>query len=73
MSELGDKIATLDAAVESASVRIQEDVATWEAERKRLQDLIDAGIGSPEDLVALDAVIQKINALDPTKPAVLPE
>ena len=38
-----------------------------------LQALVDAGGASAEDLAALELLKSKLDALDPTKPDVLPE
>jgi hypothetical protein len=73
MSVLSDKIAAVGVALDKALARVDEDVLALVAKIAELQALIDAGGATPEDIAALDALQAKLDALDPTKPAVLPE
>ncbi len=73
MSVLSDKIAEMNASLDAALGRVQGVV---EALHSRVADLeadIAQGVVSPVDLAALNALRNRIDALDPTKPAVLPE
>lgn len=73
MSKLSDAIATLGASVDAALARVDEDVQALTAKIAELQALVDAGGATPEDFAALAAAQAKLDALDPTKPDVLPE
>jgi hypothetical protein len=72
MSVLSDKISAVGVALDKALARVDEDVLALVAKIAELQALIDAGGATPEDIAALDALKEKLDALDPTKPAVLP-
>lgn len=69
MSVLTDKIAEVQASQDEAIARVMEDVAAQQAE---IDDL-KTKVTTPEDIAALDAIQAKNDALDPIKPAVLPE
>jgi hypothetical protein len=73
MSVLSDKISAVGVALDKALARVDEDVLALVAKIAELQALIDAGGATAEDIAALDALQAKLDALDPTKPAVLPE
>jgi len=73
MSKLSDAIAALGASVDAALARVDEDVQALTAKIAELQALVDAGGATPEDFAALAEAQAKLDALDPTKPDVLPE
>ena len=73
MSALSDKIAAVGSSLDAALARVDEDVQALVAKIAELQALVDAGGATPDDIAALDALQAKLDALDPTKPAVLPE
>lgn len=69
MSEVTDKIAAVEKSQDEAIARVREDVAAQQAEIDDLKTKVTA----PEDIAALDRIRAKNEALDPLKPAVLPE
>lgn len=73
VGELADKIAKVGESLDKAVGRVQEDVDKLNARVAELQAKIDSGAADPADIAALDALQAKIDALDPTKPDVLPE
>ena len=73
MSVLSDKIASVGVALDKALARVDEDVLALVQKIVELQALVDAGGASAEDLAALELLKSKLDALDPTKPDVLPE
>ena len=73
MSVLSDKIAETNTSFDAALGRVQWVV---EALHSRLADLeadVAQGVATADDLAALDALRNRIDALDPTRPAVLSE
>lgn len=68
MSVISDKIASANAEADAAIGRVQEDVATLQAKIAQLE----AEASTPADLAELDSLKDKLAALDPTKPDVLP-
>ncbi len=73
MSLLSDKIAETNASFDAALGRVQGDVQDLNNQVADLKGKVEQGAVTPEDLAALDALRDRIDALDPTKPAVLPE
>jgi uncharacterized protein YPO0396 len=74
MSKLDDKLDALDAAQAGALARIDEDVKSFEEEIAALKKAIEEGqVLTPTQEERLDAIIAIQNAIDPRKPAVLPE
>lgn len=77
VSELSDRIAKLDESLTKATDRIQEDVDKLNAKVADLQAKVDSGNMPPEELAAnlaaIDAIQARIDAIDPTKPDVIPE
>lgn len=73
MSVLSDKIAETNASFDAALGRVQGVVDALNAKVADLKVDVARGVAAPEDLAALDALRDRIDALDPTKPAVLPE
>lgn len=71
VSALSDKIAAATASVDAALTRVQEDVATLNAKIAELEAKVKEN-PTPADLEALDALRDKVNALDPIKPDTLP-
>lgn len=72
MSQLSDRIAAAESALDAAIARVQSDVTDQGAEIARLKELVANGSATQEDLDRLDVLTQKLNALDPVKPDVLP-
>ena len=72
MTVLSDKIDAANVSADAAIGRVQTDVSNLAAEIVRLQALVDAGGATPTDLANLDSLKAKLDALDPTNPAVLP-
>jgi multidrug resistance efflux pump len=73
MSAISDRIARLTTAVDGAIARVQSDVSSLNTEIQRLQDLVEEGTATQQDMDALDALQAKLDALDPVKPATLPD
>ena len=73
MSVLSDKIAETNASFDAALGRVQGDVEDLNNQVADLKIKVEQGAVTPEDLAALDTLRDRIDALDPTKPAVLPE
>ncbi len=72
MSVLSDAIAAANASADAAVARVQTDVQSLKDQIAALQAQIDAGGSTPADLTNLAALQAKLDALDPTVPAVLP-
>lgn len=72
MSVLSDKIASVQASVDTAIARVQADVAAKNKQIADLQALVDAGGATPADIAALETLKAGVDAIDPTNPAVLP-
>ena len=66
------KIAETNASFDAALGRVQGVVDALNAKVADLKVDVARGVAAPEDLAALDALRDRIDALDPTKPAVLP-
>lgn len=73
MSVISDKIAELGVSVDASIVRVQEDVADQAAKIAKLEALVAQGGASQADMDALQALKDKVDALDPVKPDTLPE
>lgn len=73
MSLLSDKIAELNTSVDAAVQRVQDDVTAFGVKIADLEAKVAAGSASPAEIQALDDLKAKIDAIDPTKPEVLPE
>lgn len=73
MSMLSAKIADTNASFDAALGRVQGVVEALHAKVADLEDDIAKGVATDEDLAALDALRNRIDALDPTKPAILPD
>lgn len=72
MAVVDERINSLEAAVNSEELRIQQGVSDLNAKIKALQDEIATQGVTPESLAKFDTLIAKVNAFDPTKPDVLP-
>jgi hypothetical protein len=72
MSQITDKVAEINVSLDAALVRVQEDVDALKAQVADLEAKVAGGVATPEDLAVLDALKARIDALDPTSPAVLP-
>lgn len=72
MSALSDQIAVLTTSVDAAIMRSTTVVNDLDAKITALQAQVDAGNASPADVAALTALQQKLDALDPTSPVVIP-
>jgi hypothetical protein len=68
MAKATAKIAEVVSSFDAAQQRVEKAVADLRAEVETLK----GEATTPEDLAALDALDAKIDALDPSKPAVLP-
>lgn len=73
MGQLADRLNQVEASLDAALSRTQEDVAKLQADIAALQEKIDQGLATPEDLETLDRIQTKLDALDPVKPDTLPE
>ena len=73
MSLLSDKIAETNASFDAALGRVQGDVEDLNNQVADLKVKVEQGEVTPGDLAALDALRNRIDALDPTNPGVLPE
>lgn len=69
MAEFEDKVAEINSSVAAAEDRVMAVVAQLRAE---IADAKAQGV-TPERLAALDAIDQRVDAIDPTKAATLPE
>lgn len=72
MSQISDAIAAVSTAVDSATSRVQTDVANFNQQIATLQAQVDAGTASPADIQALADLVTRVNAIDPANPQVLP-
>lgn len=63
---------SLNAAIDAATTRVQNDVKTLTDKIAALQAQIDAGNASPEVVAALQAAQARLDMIDPTNAAVLP-
>ncbi len=73
MSALSDKIAGTNASFDAALGRVQGVVEALHARVADLEADVAKGVATSDDLAALDLLRNRIDALDPTKPAVLPD
>lgn len=73
MSKITDKINEASSSADAAISRVGDDVDALEGRVAQLQQMVADGGASQADLDALDALKAKLDALDPTKPATLPE
>jgi hypothetical protein len=73
MSMLSDKIAKMNASLDAALGRVLGVVEAFHARIADLEADVTNGVATADDLAALDALRSRIDALDPTKPAVLAE
>ena len=71
MSILSDKIAETNASFDAALGRVQGVVEALHSKVADLEADVAKGVATADDLAALDALRSRIDALDPTKPAVL--
>jgi predicted nucleic acid-binding Zn-ribbon protein len=71
MSALSDKIAEATAKVDAATARVQTDVAALKKQIADLQAKVDAGGATQADLDAIQALEDKVDALDPTSPGTI--
>jgi len=71
MSVISDKLDAVEAAIGAATTRVQNDIATLQAQIADLQAKVDAGSATPEELARLDALRASVDAIDPTNPATL--
>ena len=71
MSALSNKISEVTQATDSAIARVQADVAALNAQIVELETKV-ANSPTPEDMLALDTLRAKVDALDPVKPITLP-
>ncbi len=69
-AELTAALDALDASLSSATARIQEDVAALQAEIEALKarDTV-----TPEEMARIAELQARLDAIDPVKPATLPE
>lgn len=67
MTELSDDLDALDTATDAAIARVQADLAIL---KQQLADA-KAQAPTPENLQKIKDIEAKINALDPTNPAIL--
>ncbi len=72
MSVLSDKIAGTNASFDAALGRVQGVVEALHSKVADLEADVAKGVATADDLAALDALRSRIDALDPTKPAILP-
>ncbi len=73
MSVLSDKIAEANASFDAAVGRMRGVVDALNAEVADLKSEVARGVATSDDLAALDALRNRIDALDLSSPAVLPE
>jgi outer membrane murein-binding lipoprotein Lpp len=73
VGQISDKLAETEAALDAAIGRVQTDVDALNAKVADLQAKVDAGTASPEDVATLDRIKAKLDALDPTSEATLPD
>jgi peptidoglycan hydrolase CwlO-like protein len=73
MSALGPKLDELEASIDAALTRVQDDVTALQAKIDELQAKVDQGLATPDELARLDTLKAKLDALDPVNPATLPE
>jgi len=73
MSKLSDKIAETNASFDAALGRVQGAVEALHSKVADLEADVANGVATADDLAALDALRTRIDALDPTKSAVLPD
>jgi len=72
MSVLSEKIAETNASFDAALGRVQGVVEALHSKVADLEADVAKGVATADDLAALDALRGRIDALDPTKSAVLP-
>jgi hypothetical protein len=73
VSQLSDSIAAASKSADDAIARVQADVTTLTEKVAALQAQVDQGTASPADIQALSDLKTKLDALDPTKPDVIPD
>lgn len=73
MSKLGDKIRKLHEATDKAIARVLEDVAYLRDQIATLQEKVDNGTATDEEIALLDESEARLNALDPHKADTLPD
>lgn len=73
MSILTEKLAELNSSFDAALARVQEDVDALNAEVADLKVKVENGTATPDEIAAIDTLRARIDALDPNKPATLPE
>jgi hypothetical protein len=69
MSEFSDKIAAVQNSADNSIARVEGDVRDLQTQIDELK----GRVSTPEDMAALDKIQAKLDALDPVKPATLPE
>jgi hypothetical protein len=72
MSRISELIAECKVELAGVQARIIEDVANYEARIAQLQQQVDAGLATPQDLADLAELKATLAGLDPTNPNVLP-
>lgn len=72
MSDVETRIDQLETSVTAEEARITQGVSDLNAQIQELKDEIANQGVSPESLAKFDTIIAKVNAFDPTNPAVLP-
>jgi len=72
MSKISDLIAECKVELAGVQARIIEDVANYEARIAQLQQQVDEGTATPQDLADLAELKATLAGLDPTNPNVLP-
>lgn len=72
MSQLSDSIAAVKVAAQAAIQRVQSDVDALNAKIQALQATALSGGGTPEQMQDLADAKAMLDALDPTKPDVIP-
>ncbi len=73
MSVLSDKIAETNASFDAALGRVQGVVEALHSKVADLEADVAKGVATADDLAALDAFRDRIDALDPTNSAILPD
>jgi hypothetical protein len=73
MFVLSDKIAETNTSFDAALGRVQGVVEALHSKLADLEADVARGVATADDLAALDALRNRIDALDPTRPAVLSE
>jgi uncharacterized protein YPO0396 len=73
VGQLTEKLTEVEASVDAALTRVQEDVAGLQAQIAELQAKVDAGLATPEDIETLNRIKAKADALDPVSDATIDE